>query len=961
MLIPAEKKERLLSLILQDGILFRTPTQPILSRDGTFGRWMLNSLAVSLTHEGIQLAAACLLELLSKFEGRQIATYGTTAIPLVTACVMQGGGRYEALLVRKERKAHGSLKLIEGRVNRDEPVIIIDDSVSSGISMQQCRDTLEADGFRVEGGVCLVRFGWYGGFGLMQEQGYHMETVFDIDDDISPRIDSEPKVLQNPTKYYLEHNLPWQSKQAPEGLSPTALARVIFTEYVKSGLLLQVPEQLDKTYTHEGGCFISLRQKEQIYVRHARDGFWHFPGERCFSPAQDIVYACWQTARKLPRGEEGLKLLEDSAIAVTFFSKLEACTVGELDNDRYGIVVCSKERPTKMGGALPRMPGLATAGQQFNHAFYKNAQLVSFEPYILYRHEVFKYVEEDVKWQPTGVAVNPNKLQWFESAAIARLITQRARTLIRAQITQTTETDADELPADLCPQLDALYISVLFRGQLQGCMGKTIKNLDQDVQILAQAVLADQRFAKQLNAENLEQLVIKIYLLHSPLELGAYQPDEVMTPVRFCEQALMVHQGDKTGILLPDVPVLFNFDEKAYVDEVLDKAGITRPPYAWLRYDCSSWLDDGQQVYRVQKAFPRTELKQVEFKQIPALASLWASYIQRQALENGSFYFYYLPFSNQLQEVQDKVRTAHTLWVLTRAQRAQLSTVADSQLATTLSFLKTALRKTPDKLWLSDAASSEEVKNDTVAGSALLLMALSAQNQLNLEDTELAQSLAQLLWQAIDQHGRVLCFIHAANSRTVNDEPYQDYIGGQVLLALALAVKSNLTQIDRPKWTKVLSYYQHRSLYKRRADLVSWLAQGLGACWQLEPNSKLAASIFALIDWVLEYQSQLDGGFTTRQQDGRPDYMTAVYLEGVAVALNIAKQSQDTVRIERYQQACELGFAFLDKQTIQARDVSVLPNLAWAEGGLRQSTTNSTLRIDFTQHALSAALYALGK
>lgn len=961
MLTLAEKKQRLLSLILQDGILFRTPTQPILSRDGTPGRWMLNSLAVSLTHEGIQLAAACLLDLLSKFEGRQIATYGTTAIPLVTACVMQGGGRYEALLVRKERKAHGSLKLIEGRINRDEPVIILDDSVSSGISMQNCRDTLEADGFRVEGGICLVRFGWYGGFGLMQEQGYHMETVFDIDDDVSPRIDSEPRVLQNPTKFYLEHKLPWHKHKAPEGLSPTALARSVLSEYLSSGQLLQVPDQLDQTYVHQGGCFVSVRQKDQIHLRHARDGFWHFPGERCFSPSQDIVLACWQTAQRLPRGESGLKLLTESALAVTFFSKLEACTVGELDNDRYGIVVRSKERPSKMGGALPRMPGLATAGQQFNHAFYKNAQLVSFEPYTLYRHDVFKYVEAEVTWQPTGVALDSQQQPWFESAAIARLITQRARSLIKAQVTQTAVSDPLELPADLCPALDALYISVLFKGQLQGCMGKTIKHLDQDVQILAQAVLADQRFAKQLNPENVDQLVLKIYLLHAPLALGAYSPEEVMNPVRFCEQALMVHQGDKSGILLPDVPVLFNYDEQAYVAEVLDKAGITRPPYGWLRYDCSTWLDDAQQVYRVQKAFPRTDLQRIERQQLPALACLWASYIRRQGLGDGSFYFYYLPFSNQLQRIQDKVRTAHTLWVLTRAQQAQLSTVEEHELTATLSFLKTGLRKTPDKLWLSEASSSEELKNDTLAGSALLLMALSARPQLNLEDTQLAQSLAQLLWQAIDQHGRVHCFIHVNSTELGSDEPYQDYIAGQVLLALALAAKQGLTTIERSKWKRMLSYYQHRCYYKRRADLVSWMVQGLGACWQLEPSTELARTIFALVDWILEYQSQLDGGFTTRQQKGRPDYMTAVYLEAVTVALNIAKQNLDQLHQERYQQACELGFAFLDKQTVQARDRSVLPNLAWAEGGLRESTTNSSMRIDFTQHALSAALYILGK
>lgn len=956
----SEKKERLLSLILQDGILFRSNTQPILSRDGTYGRWMLDSLCVSLTQEGLHLAAACLLELLSKFKGRQIATYGTTAIPLLTACVLQGGGRYEGLLVRKERKAHGSLKLIEGRLNRDEPVIILDDSVSSGISMQQCRDTLEAEGFRVEGGICLVRFGWYGGFALMQEQGYHMETVFEIDRDISPRLDDEPKLIQNPTKYYLEHSLPWSSYKAAEELTPLALARQVLKEYLSTGQLLQAPEQLDQTYIHQGGCFISLRQKDQIHLRHARDGFWHFPGERCFSPALDIVLACWQTAQHLAKGEQGLQTLEASALAITFFSKLEACTVGELDNDRYGIVVRSQERPTKMGGALPRMPGIATAGQQFNHAFYKNAQLVSFEPYWLYRHDIFKYVEDDVEWQTSGVPTSTSKPQWFESTAIARLITQRARAVIRAYLTQTELTDFTELPADLCPQLDALYISVLFNGQLQGCMGKNIKNLDEDIQILAQAVLGDQRFAKQFSAEQIDQLVLKIYFLYAPLELGAYSPAEVMSPVRFCEQALMAHQGDKSGILLPDVPVLFNYDEAAYVAEVLDKAGITRAPYAWLRYDCSSWLADGQQVYPIQKAFPRSNLTQIEQAHILGLGRLWSSYIQRQALENGSFYFFYLPFSNSLQQIQDQVRTAHTLWVLTRAQQAQLSTVDEAQLATILSFLKAALRRNSEKIWLSEATSNEEAKNDTVAGSALLLMALSAQKRLSLEDHELANNLAQLLWNALDRHGRVKCFIHAG-SQPVNDEPYQDYIGGQVLLALALAVKAGLTQLERNKLNKALGYYQHRAQYKRRADLVSWLVQGLGACWQLEPSRSLATTIFALVDWILEYQSQLDGGFTTRQQNGRPDYMSAVYLEAVAVALNIAQQLNDTVRTERYQKACKLGFLFLDRQTVQARDASVLPNLAWAEGGLRESTTNSTMRVDYTQHALSAALYTLGK
>ena len=53
---------------------------------------------------------------------------------------------------------------------------MIDDSVSSGTCMTEATERLEAAGLRVEGGICLVRFGWHNGYALMQERGYHMEA-----------------------------------------------------------------------------------------------------------------------------------------------------------------------------------------------------------------------------------------------------------------------------------------------------------------------------------------------------------------------------------------------------------------------------------------------------------------------------------------------------------------------------------------------------------------------------------------------------------------------------------------------------------------------------------------------------------------------------------------------------------------------------------------------------------------
>src|ERR1044071_9806342 len=175
-----EDRAELLALLRRGAILRRTPTQPVLSRDGTSHRWMLDTLAVTLTPRGAELAGACLLELLKRFDGKQIATYGLTAVPIVQSCILQSGGRYHGLLVRKERKKHGSLKLIEGPIDPDEPTILIDDSTSSGMSMEEGCKVLEEAGLRVEGGVCLVRFGWYGGYSLMPEGGGYVEGLFEI-------------------------------------------------------------------------------------------------------------------------------------------------------------------------------------------------------------------------------------------------------------------------------------------------------------------------------------------------------------------------------------------------------------------------------------------------------------------------------------------------------------------------------------------------------------------------------------------------------------------------------------------------------------------------------------------------------------------------------------------------------------------------------------------------------------
>jgi orotate phosphoribosyltransferase len=218
------------------------------------------SLRVSLSPRGAELAGRCLLHLCDRFDGRQIATYGLTGIPLLQACVLSSAGRYSGVIVRRERKNHGSMKLIEGPLDPAQPVIMLDDSVVSGASMSEGINALESAGFRVEGGVCLVRFGWSGGFARMRERGYHMEALYDIWEDFMYHMPGEDPPVRNPTKIF--PNFTFDRGRATAGIHPAVYARQAMQHWLRTGTLLRPPVRFDRNYDSRGGAWVSLRRRD---------------------------------------------------------------------------------------------------------------------------------------------------------------------------------------------------------------------------------------------------------------------------------------------------------------------------------------------------------------------------------------------------------------------------------------------------------------------------------------------------------------------------------------------------------------------------------------------------------------------------------------------------------------------------------------------------------------------------
>ena len=134
--------------------------------------------------------------------------------------------------------------------------------------------------------------------------------------------------------------------------------------------------------------------------------------------------------------------------------------------------------------------------------------------------------------------------------------------------------------------------------ELRGCIGfiEPIKPLIETVRDVAiEAAFNDPRFPP-LRREELESVTFEVSVL-SKLEEAPEDPKERVKFVKIGRDGLVVERGWARGLLLPQVPVEYGWDEETFLSETCLKAGL------WP--DC--WLDPKTKVYRFRARLWREE------------------------------------------------------------------------------------------------------------------------------------------------------------------------------------------------------------------------------------------------------------------------------------------------------------------------------------------------------------------
>ena len=125
---------------------------------------------------------------------------------------------------------------------------------------------------------------------------------------------------------------------------------------------------------------------------------------------------------------------------------------------------------------------------------------------------------------------------------------------------------------------------------LRGCIGypePQFPLIESLIDSAKSASTRDPRFPP-LNVKELEKIVIEVSILTPPKLIKAEKPSDYIKQVKIGRDGLIIEKGFSRGLLLPQVPVEWNWEVRDFLSQTCVKAG--------LLADC--WFDKETKIYK---------------------------------------------------------------------------------------------------------------------------------------------------------------------------------------------------------------------------------------------------------------------------------------------------------------------------------------------------------------------------
>jgi len=202
------------------------------------------------------------------------------------------------------------------------------------------------------------------------------------------------------------------------------------------------------------------------------------------------------------------------------------------------------------------------------------------------------------------------------NAAEGKLLVELARNAVKEYLKTGKCIEAPEsTPKKLFEKCGVFVtISKLKNGekQLRGCIGypyPTNPLVEAVIDSAINAATQDPRF-RRLSPSELDEVVFEVSVLTPPELVEAAKPEEYLVKFKVGEHGLIVEKGMFKGLLLPQVPIEWNWCEEEFLCQCCMKAGL--PP--------DTWLTKGAKVYKFkaiifEEETPQGTVKRKTFKE----------------------------------------------------------------------------------------------------------------------------------------------------------------------------------------------------------------------------------------------------------------------------------------------------------------------------------------------------------
>lgn len=160
------------------------------------------------------------------------------------------------------------------------------------------------------------------------------------------------------------------------------------------------------------------------------------------------------------------------------------------------------------------------------------------------------------------------------------ILVQAARGLVTEFVKNGRRAELDESAKKRFSFDSGVFVTLSTADDLRGCIGFPLpRNLSKALPEAAiAAATQDPRFSP-VSADELDRITFEVTVLTPPAELQADDPSKLPSMIKVGRHGLMVKRGFYSGLLLPQVPVEYGWNETEFLGHTCQKAGL--PKDSW--------------------------------------------------------------------------------------------------------------------------------------------------------------------------------------------------------------------------------------------------------------------------------------------------------------------------------------------------------------------------------------------